>query len=63
MSQIYGWTGRILRVDLDTGRTSIVDTMDYAPSFAGGVGIAARMAWQDLPRGWMPLTRGTVCSS
>ena len=52
MSHLYGWTGRILRVYLCTGQMSTMDTMDFAPAFAGGVGIAARIAWQELSP-WM----------
>ncbi len=51
MNNIYGWTGKILRVDLTSGETSIVDTMKYVPDFIGGVGIASRIAWEELSPG------------
>ena len=51
MSEIYGWTGKILRVDLSSGETSTVDTMKYVPDFIGGVGIASRIAWEELSPG------------
>ena len=51
MSEIYGWTGRILRVDLSSGETSLVDTMKYVPDFIGGLGIASRIAWEELSPG------------
>ena len=51
MADIYGWTGKILRVDLDAGVTSTMSTMEYVPEFVGGAGIAARIAWQELAPG------------
>ena len=51
MSEIYGWTGSILRVDLSSGETSTIDTMKYVPDFIGGVGIASRIAWEELSPG------------
>ncbi len=51
MSEIYGWTGRILRVDLSSGEVSTVDTAKYIPDFIGGVGIASRIAWEELSPG------------
>jgi len=51
MSEIYGWTGKILRVDLSSGEVSTIDTARYIPDFLGGVGIAARIAWEELTPG------------
>ena len=51
---MYGWTGKILRIDLSAGETSIVPTSRYVPDFVGGVGIAARIAWQELAPGIGP---------
>ena len=62
MSEIYGWTGKILRVNLSSGETSTIDrktkssvseanTMKYVPDFIGGVGIASRIAWEELSPG------------
>lgn len=51
MGDIYGWTGKILRVDLSSGEISNVDTMKYVPDFIGGVGIASRIAWEELSPG------------
>lgn len=50
-SAMYGWTGKILRIDLSAGETSVVPTSRYVPDFVGGVGIAARIAWQELAPG------------
>ena len=46
-----GWTGRILDVDLTAGETSDRDTMQYVPDFSGGLGIAAKIAWDELEPG------------
>lgn len=54
MEQPFGWTGKILRVDLSSGQTSTIDTMRYGPQFIGGVGIAARIAWEELRPGVGP---------
>jgi aldehyde:ferredoxin oxidoreductase len=50
----YGWTGKILRVDLTRARTSTVDTMKYAHEYIGGRGIAARIAWEEIRPGTTP---------
>jgi aldehyde:ferredoxin oxidoreductase len=54
MSEPCGWTGQILRVDLSSGETSTVDTMQYVPDFVGGAGVAARLAWEELSPGLDP---------
>ena len=43
-----GWVGRILRVDLTSGRTEEQAVSDYVPDYVGGRGIAARIAWDEL---------------
>ena len=49
MRRIYGWIGKILSVDLTEERIIEVDTMKYAEAFIGGRGIAARIAWEEIP--------------
>lgn len=44
-----GYTGRIARVDLSTGAVSHIPTENYARSFFGGQGIAARIYWEEVP--------------
>jgi len=51
VNEVYGWTGRILRVDLSSGEISTFDTMKYVPDFIGGLGVASRMAWEELSPG------------
>ena len=51
MSDICGWTGKILRVDLSLSEISTLDTMEYVPDFIGGLGVASRIAWEELSPG------------
>jgi aldehyde:ferredoxin oxidoreductase len=44
-----GYAGRILRVDLATGKTGIVETAQYASLLLGGRGIAAGIYWDEVP--------------
>jgi aldehyde:ferredoxin oxidoreductase len=37
----YGYAGKILTVDLSSGKTSLLATSDYAPQFIGGRGLGA----------------------
>ncbi len=48
MTATFGWAGKILRVDLSSGKIWTVDTLDYVPQFVGGMGIAAKIAWNEL---------------
>ncbi len=45
---ICGWTGKILRIDLDSGVVAEMDTMPYARRFLGGRGIATRIYWEEV---------------
>lgn len=55
MSKLAAWAGRILVVDLASGRTTYLDTADYAPRFVGGRGLGAALAWERLRLGVRPL--------
>lgn len=44
----FGWTGRILQIDLTSSATSELDTMSYADRFLGGRGIATRIYWEQV---------------
>ncbi len=48
MAEIYGWVGKILRVDLTNEKIWTEDTMKYAKDYIGGRGIAARIAWNEI---------------
>ncbi|MBN1399445.1 MAG: hypothetical protein JXA74_01335 [Anaerolineae bacterium] len=48
MDSVYGWTGRLLRVDLTSRSVSQIATTDYVPDMIGGLGVAAALAWETL---------------
>ena len=45
---IYGWCGKILKIDLSESRISELQTLDYAGRFLGGRGIATRIYWEEV---------------
>ena len=56
MAEMYGWTGKILRVDLSSGEVSHLDTGRYVPQFIGGLGVAMKIAWDELKPGIDPFS-------
>ncbi|MGD9163055.1 MAG: aldehyde ferredoxin oxidoreductase N-terminal domain-containing protein [Desulfobacteraceae bacterium] len=40
---MYGWTGKIPDVDLNTAQTCQIDTQKYSGKYIGGRGIASRI--------------------
>ena len=44
----YGYSGKILRVDLSSGKFSFIPTSDYSTRFLGGRGIAAKIYWDEV---------------
>ncbi len=46
---MYGWAGKILRVDLTGGKFEVFPTSDYIPTYLGGRGIGARIYWEEVP--------------
>ncbi len=51
--QAFGYTGKILRVDLSTGKISTDDTLKYK-DFIGGEGIAMKIMWDEVAPGTKP---------
>ena len=51
MSELYGYAGKVLRVDLSSGEITHVPTMDYANRFLGGRGLAAKIYWDEVAPG------------
>ncbi len=52
-----GWTGQLLRVNLTTKEATIeVYPKDFALQFVGGRGFAAKILWDEVPRGTDPLS-------
>jgi aldehyde:ferredoxin oxidoreductase len=45
----YGWTGKILRIDLTRKDISEVPTDRYAPEWIGGRAMGARIYWDEVP--------------
>ena len=45
MSEHYGYTGKILKVDLSSNQVSDIPTMEYAERFLGGMGMATKIYW------------------
>ena len=45
----FGYAGKILRVDLSSGRVDRISTIDYSDRFLGGRGIAAKVCWDEVP--------------
>ena len=43
------YTGKILRVDLSTGKSAELPTAAYSDRFLGGRGIAAKIYWDEVP--------------
>ena len=47
MTQSYGWTGKILWVDLTDRKITQVPTSDFEPhEYIGGVGLNSRIFWE-----------------
>ncbi|MFX1509228.1 MAG: aldehyde ferredoxin oxidoreductase family protein [Promethearchaeota archaeon] len=52
-----GWTGQLLRVNLTTKETATeAYPKDLALQFVGGRGFAAKILWEEVPRGTDPLS-------
>ena len=46
----YGWTNRVLRVDLSEGRIWAQETAPYVPEYLAARGLAAKILWDEYPR-------------
>jgi aldehyde:ferredoxin oxidoreductase len=47
-SNIYGWVGKILKIDLSRSTVTELNTWDYAERYLGGRGIATRLYWESM---------------
>ncbi len=43
-----GWTGKIIKVDLSTGKITNIPTQYYSDKFLGGRGVASRIYWETV---------------
>ena len=50
----YGWTGKILRVNLTTGSITTESTDPYK-EYIGGMGLANKVMYDEVPAGTDPL--------
>ena len=60
MATYGGWTGKVLRIDLTTGKISSEDTIAKYKDFLGGTGLAYKVLWDEVPPGtkaWDPENR------
>lgn len=46
---MYGWAGKILRIDLTNGKIRVTPSSDYVPTYLGGRGLGARIYWEEVP--------------
>ncbi len=49
MARYGGWVGRILRVDLSTGRIWTEDTVEKYKDVLGGTGLGYQILWDEVP--------------
>ena len=54
MAKYGGWAGKVLHVDLATGRTRTEDTVEKYKDFLGGTGIGYKEMWDEVPPGTKP---------
>lgn len=43
-----GWTGKLLRINVSDQRTQIIPTREYSQNLIGGLGIAMKIAWNEI---------------
>jgi len=48
MAQYGGWAGKVLRVDLSTGRITTEDTVEKYKDYIGGTGIGYKVLWDEV---------------
>lgn len=49
MTQLYGYAGKLLRVNLSSQEITQTPTSDYAERFLGGRGMATKIYWDEVP--------------
>ena len=55
MATYGGWVGKVLHVDLSTGRIRTDDTIERYKDYLGGTGIGYKVMWDEAPAGTKPL--------
>jgi aldehyde:ferredoxin oxidoreductase len=51
MADYGGWAGKVLRVDLSTGKISSEDTIEKYKNYLGGTGLGYKVLWDEVPPG------------
>jgi aldehyde:ferredoxin oxidoreductase len=51
MNALYGYTGKIARINLTTGIVTLLSTFDYIPKYIGGRGICNKIFWDEVGPG------------
>ena len=51
MDKLYGYVGRIARINLTDGTVSEVATSDYVPKYIGGRGVCNKIFWDEVGPG------------
>jgi aldehyde:ferredoxin oxidoreductase len=54
MAKYGGWAGKVLRVNLSTGRIVTEDTIEKYKDYLGGTGIGYKVIWDEVPSGTKP---------
>ncbi len=54
MATYGGWAGKVLRVNLSSGKISTEDTIEKYKDFLGGTGIGYKVMWDEVPTGTKP---------
>lgn len=54
MSEVKGYAGKVLRIDLSTGKYFNIPTQGYTSRYLGGRGIAAKIYWDEVQSGVHP---------
>ena len=48
-NKLYGYAGKIARINLTSSTVTDVSTFDYAPKYIGGRAVANRIFWEEVP--------------
>ncbi len=51
MEKTWGWTGRLLTLELPSGAVGKRHTLDYADRYVGGRALASRIYWDEVSAG------------
>lgn len=54
MAKHGGWAGKVLRIDLSTGRISTEDTVEKYKDVLGGTGLGYKVLWEEAAPGTKP---------